>query len=100
MKKTKSRISLVLLVLAALTMSGCATTEQIEALQVDALRADVQTALDRATAAEAAANRAQQSADAALAAAQRAEAAAQDAKAAAEATDEKVERMFKQAMNK
>lgn len=95
MIKPLSRIFFISLLLASVAMTGCATTKDL-----DQVRADVQTAMDRAANAEAAAKQAQSSADAALAAANRAEKAAQDAKAASEATDEKIDRMFKQTMNK
>ena len=95
MIKPLSRIFFISLLLASVAMTGCATTQDL-----DKVRADVQTAMDRAASAEAAARQAQSSADAALAAANRAEKAAQDAKAASEATDEKIDRMFKQTMNK
>ena len=95
MIKPLSRIFFISLLLASVAMTGCATTQDL-----DKVRADVQTAMDRAASAEAAARQAQSSADAALAAANRAEKAAQDAKAASEATDQKIDRMFKQTMNK
>jgi murein lipoprotein len=95
MSKTLKQIMLILFVGFALTASGCATTQDVEKL-----RADVQTAMDRAASAEATANAARQEAAAAKSAAERAEKAALDAKAAAEATDEKIDRMFKKTMNK
>jgi len=76
MKNPLRQVLIVLILAFAVGTSGCATTKE-----VDALKADVKTAMDRA-------------------AAERAEKAAMDAKAAAEATDEKIDRMFKKTMNK
>lgn len=86
---------LVIVMLAFLGLAGCASTQEL-----DAVRADAKAANDRAVAAETAAAKAQASADAASAAAARAEQAAREAMAAAKATDEKIDRMFKQTMNK
>lgn len=95
MKKPLKQVLIVLILAFAVGASGCATTKEVEAL-----RADVQKAMDRAASAETTANAAKQEAAAARAAAERAERAAMDAKAAAEATDEKIDRMFKKSMNK
>ena len=95
MMRPFTRVCFVTLLLASVAMTGCATTKDLEAV-----RANAQAAMDRAAGAEAAAKKAQSSADAALAAANRAEQAAQEAKAASQATDEKIDRMFKQTMNK
>jgi len=95
MSKPLKYFMLILVLCFALGASGCATTQDVEKL-----RADVQTAMDRAASAEATANAARQEAAAAKSAAERAEKAALDAKAAAEATDEKIDRMFKKTMNK
>jgi len=95
MKNPLRQVLIVLILAFAVGASGCATTKEM-----DALKADVKTAMDRASAAESTANAARQEAAAARAAAERAEKAAMDAKAAAEATDEKIDRMFKKTMNK
>ena len=95
MKKSLKHLMILLVLVFAVAASGCATTKEVEAL-----RADVKTAMDRAASAESTANAARQEAAAARAAAERAEQAAMDAKAAAEATDEKIDRMFKKTMNK
>lgn len=95
MKKRFNTLMAVLIVIMAVALSGCATTKD-----VDGVRGDVQTALDRASAAQAAADEAKREAAAARAAAERAERAAMDAKAAAEATDQKIDAMFKKTMQK
>lgn len=95
MKKPLKHLLLMLVLALTVGASGCATTQEVEKL-----RADVNTAMERAASAEASANSAKQEAAAARAAAERAEQAALDAKAAAEATDEKIDRMFKKTMNK
>jgi outer membrane murein-binding lipoprotein Lpp len=95
MKRPLKQLLFILLLALTVGLAGCATTQE-----VDKLRADVQTAMERASGAEATANAAKQEAAAARAAAERAEQAALDAKAAAEATDEKIDRMFKKTMNK
>lgn len=88
--------SLSMLCLAALLMvSGCATTKEVADL-----RASVQSASDKAAAAQSTADAAMKEAAAARAAAERAEKAAMDAKAAAEATDAKLDNMFKKSMQK
>lgn len=95
MKKPLKQLLLILVLALTVGAAGCATTQN-----ADKLQADVKTAMDRASSAEATANAARQEAAAARAAAERAEKAALDAKAAAEATDEKIDRMFKKTMNK
>jgi outer membrane murein-binding lipoprotein Lpp len=95
MKRPLQQLLFILMLALTVGVAGCATTQE-----VDKLRADVQTAMERAASAEATANAAKQEAAAARAAAERAEQAALDAKAAAEATDEKIDRMFKKTMNK
>ena len=90
--RTSTLIPILVLAMAA---SGCATTAEL-----DKMRADIQSASDRAASAQASADAAMAEAKAARAAAENAERAALDAKAAAEATDEKIDRMFKQTMNK
>jgi len=93
-KKAKLGLLVSVSLVAALMLGGCATTKEVEKL-----RADVQQA-------SSAANSAQQTADAAMkeaaarAAAERAEKAAMDAKAASEATEAKIDNMFKKSMQK
>jgi murein lipoprotein len=86
---------LILVLMMTVAAAGCATTQEVEQL-----RMDVKAASDKAASAESTANAAMKEASAARAAAERAEMAARDAKAAAEATDEKLDRMFKKTMNK
>lgn len=95
MKNTLKNLLLIVFLALTVGAAGCATTQDMETL-----RADVNTAMERAASAEATANAARQEAAAARVAAERAEQAAMDAKAAAEATDEKIDRMFKKTMNK
>lgn len=95
MKVPFQRVLLILVLMMSVAAAGCATTQDVEQL-----RADVQQANERAASAEATADAAMKEASAARAAAERAEMAALDAKAAAEATDEKIDRMFKKTMNK
>jgi murein lipoprotein len=88
-KKYRLSMPVIAAVLVASAgMSGCATTQQITDLQtrVDAVAADAQAA--KADAAEA------------KAMAQKAMDTANDAKATSEATDAKIDRMFKKAMYK
>jgi murein lipoprotein len=80
---------------AVLALGGCATTKEVEQL-----RADVKQASSAAASAQQTADKAMQEAAAARAAAERAEKAAMDAKAAAEATDAKIDNMFKKSMQK
>jgi outer membrane lipoprotein SlyB len=77
---------------AVLMLGGCANTEQLES--------DVQSASGAAARAQSTADAALKEAKAARAAAERAEQAAMDAKAAAEATDAKIDNMFKKSMQK
>jgi murein lipoprotein len=80
---------------AALMLGGCATTAEVEKL-----RSEVQSATASANAASAKADAAMKEATAAREAAERAEKAALEAKAAAEATDAKIDNMFKKSMQK
>jgi len=80
---------------AVLMLGGCATTKEVEQL-----RSDVQRASESAAGAQRTADAAMKEASAARAAAERAEQAAMDAKAAAEATDAKIDNMFKKSMQK
>ena len=90
------RVSLTLVCLAALLMlGGCATTKDVKEL-----RASVQAASDSAANAQKTADAAMQAAKAAQAAAERAEKAAMDAKAASDATNAKIDNMFKKSMQK
>ena len=95
MSKKLNTILAALIVAMALGLTGCASTADMKRLE-----GDVQTAMDRASAAQAAADEAKREAAAARAAAERAEKAAMDAKAAAEATDKKIDNMFKKTMQK
>jgi murein lipoprotein len=80
---------------AVLALGGCATTKEVEQL-----RGDVQQASSAAASAQQTADAAMKEAAAARAAAERAEKAAMDAKAAAEATNAKIDNMFKKSMQK
>ena len=84
-------LSLVVLLLAG----GCATTKDLEQL-----RSEVQQVAASAASAKTTADAAMKEAAAARAAAERAEKAAMDAKAASEATDAKLDNMFKKSMQK
>jgi murein lipoprotein len=97
MEMKQSRLgSLTLLCLAtALMLGGCATTQEVEQL-----RSEVQAATASANSANSKADAALKEATAAREAAERAEQAALDAKAAAEATDAKLDNMFKKSMQK
>ena len=95
MKKATFGLISALSLAAVLTLSGCATTKEVEAL-----RSDVQRASETAASAKTTADAAMKEASAARAAAERAEKAAMDAKAAAEATDAKIDNMFKKSMQK
>ncbi len=79
------------LMLAALTgLGGCASTSQSE---IDAMKADIQTAMDTA-------NRAAADASAARSDAAAARDAAEQARDASMETNEKLDRMFKKSMYK
>ncbi len=78
-----------------LLLSGCATTEQLKAVEATA-----NSAAATANAAKASADAAMAEAKAAHAAADRAEAAANAAKAASEATSAKLDNMFNKSMQK
>jgi len=95
MKKASFGLMSALTLAAVLALSGCATTKEVEAL-----RSDVQRASSDAASAKTTADAAMKEAQAARAAAERAEKAAMDAKAAAEATDAKIDNMFKKSMQK
>lgn len=95
MKKRSNSLLAMLVLIVAVGLSGCATTQDVERLE-----GEVQSAMDKATAAQASADEAKREAAAARAAAERAEKAAMDAKAAAEATDAKIDNMFKKTMQK
>lgn len=95
MNKILNILLLASILLVGAALSGCATTKDVERLE-----GDVQSALNQAAAAQAAADEAKREAAAARSAAERAEQAALDAKAAAEATDEKIDNMFKKTMRK
>lgn len=95
MKKRLNTLITALILIMAVGLSGCATTKDVQRLE-----GDVQSAMDKATAAQTSADEAKREAAAARAAAERAEKAAMDAKAAAEATDQKIDAMFKKTMQK
>jgi murein lipoprotein len=80
---------------AALLLGGCATTKDL-----DAVKAETQKASAAAASAQSTADQALREAQAARAAAERAEKAAMDAKAASEATNAKIDNMFKKSMQK
>ncbi len=95
MKNRSKTLMAALMLILAVGLTGCATTSDVKRLE-----GEVQSAMDRATAAQASADEAKSEAAAARAAAQRAEQAAMDAKAAAEATNQKIDNMFKKTMQK
>ena len=95
MNKTLNTFLIASVLLIGAGLSGCATSQDVKRLE-----GDIQTAMDRANAAQSAADEAKREAAAARAAAERAEKAAMDAKAAAEATDAKIDNMFKKTMRK
>ena len=95
MRKASLGVLSTLSLVVVLMFSGCATTKDVEQL-----RADVQKASDSAASARTTADAAMKEATAARAAAERAEQAAMDAKAASEATDAKIDNMFKKSMQK
>lgn len=95
MKYTSRGFITICSLTAVLMLGGCATTKE-----VDQLRSDVQSATASADSANAKADAAMKEATAARQAAERAEKAALEAKAAAEATDKKIDNMFKKTMQK
>jgi ElaB/YqjD/DUF883 family membrane-anchored ribosome-binding protein len=95
MKKANMSLLSLLCLAVVLGIGGCATTKEVADL-----RASVQSASDAAASAKSTADAALKEAQAARAAAERAEQAAQEAKAAAEATDAKIDNMFKKSMQK
>jgi predicted ribosome quality control (RQC) complex YloA/Tae2 family protein len=95
MNRSLKNATLASILVLAVGLSGCASTSQ-----TDQMKADIQTALDRSASAQSTADAALNEAKAARAAAERAEQAALDAKAAAEATNAKIDEMFKKSMNK
>lgn len=92
--KTKLMAGIVTLAAAA-GLAGCASTSEI-----DSLRSDVSEAKTTAANAAATADAARAEAAAASADAAEAKAMAADAKATSEATDAKIDRMFKKSMYK
>lgn len=95
MNRILNILLLVSVLLVGAGLSGCATTKEVKALE-----GEVQKALDQSAAALAAANDAKSEAAAARAAAEKAEKAAMDAKAAIDATNQKIDNMFKKTMQK
>ncbi|MGF1525595.1 MAG: alanine-zipper protein [Candidatus Competibacterales bacterium] len=80
--------------------AGCATSNPQLSEEIAALRAEVAAARSAAEAAEAQAAATQQTAERALAASREAQDLAQSAMVTATATDEKLNRMFRQSMLK
>ena len=97
MKKTALKVSA--LVLAAALATGCANTEEIEAIANKAA-ADASAAAAAAESARAAADRAAQTASAAQSTADRALSAASESQACCEANRESMERMFQKSRSK
>ena len=95
MKTTKFGLMAMLPLAAALTLGGCASTEETKQLN-----SDVQQASSSAAKAQSTADMALKEARAARAAAERAEKAANEAREAAMATDAKIDNMFKKSMQK
>ncbi len=95
MKKVTMSLLLAVCLGGMLLLSGCATTEQLKAVEATA-----NSAAATANAAKASADAAMAEAKAAHAAADRAEQAALDAKAASEATSAKLDNMFNKSMQK
>ena len=96
MKHEKSGIAAGLfLLMVSATLSGCASTSDI-----DALRKEIHEANMTARSASEAASRAREEALAASQLAGEAKATAEAARAQAEATDAKIDRMFKKTMYK
>jgi len=93
--KTNPFKSLAVSAALALALGGCAATGEIAEL-----RDDVSQASSAAAAAQQTADAAMKEAAAARAAAERAEKAAMDAKAAADATNARLDNMFKKSMQK
>ncbi|GAB4356366.1 MAG: hypothetical protein Kow006_23430 [Gammaproteobacteria bacterium] len=95
MKKAVGTASLVAAL--ALALGGCATVTEAD---LESLRSEVRNAQETADRALSAAQSADRKADAAQAAANEARSVAQDARAATEATDARIDQMFKKAMMK
>jgi len=95
MKQTRSGWLPILGLALVLLLGACATTQEVEQL-----RTDVQKASQSAASAQSTADAAMREASAARAAAERAEKAALEAKAAADATNMKIDNMFKKTMQK
>lgn len=95
MKQTPTKFLTLLVLAAAFVLGGCATTQEVEKL-----RTEVQSAKASADSANTKADAAMKEATAARQAAERAEKAALEAKAASEATDAKIDNMFKKSMQK
>lgn len=95
MKHTSRGLITIFSLAAVVMLGGCVTTQEVEQL-----RSDVQSATASAASANSKADAAMKEATAARQAAERAEKAALDAKAAAEATDKKIDNMFKKTMQK
>lgn len=95
MRKVNLSLVSAVCLTAMLMLGGCATTKDL-----DAVKATAQSASDSAAAAKSTADAALKEATAARAAAERAEKAALEAKAASDATNAKIDNMFKKSMQK
>jgi murein lipoprotein len=95
MKRANLGLITAMCLTTMLLMGGCASSKEFKELQ-----AQVNSVSDTANAAKASADAALKEAQAASAAAARAEQAALDAKAASDATNAKIDSMFKASMQK
>jgi murein lipoprotein len=95
MKRANLGLITAMCLTTVLLMGGCASSKEFKELQ-----AQVNSVSDTANAAKASADAALKEAQAASAAAARAEQAALDAKAASDATNAKIDSMFKASMQK
>jgi len=95
MKRAHLGLITALSLSAVMLLGGCASTTEF-----NELKSQVQSVSDTANAAKASADAAMKEAQAASAAAARAEQAALDAKAASDATNAKIDSMFKASMQK
>lgn len=95
MKKRLSTLLTAVMLIMAVSVTGCATTKDVKRLEgeIDAIKSQLATTQSAADAATKAAADAKAAAD-------RAEKAAMDAKAAADATNAKIDNMFKKSMQK
>ncbi|MCD6389379.1 MAG: hypothetical protein J7L69_08200 [Desulfobulbaceae bacterium] len=96
------KLIILLALLTAIGLAGCATNKNLEAVQAQAQQANetAEAALKAADEAKAEAAKATATAQEAKAEAARATATAQEAKATSDVTANKLDRMFKKAMYK